>query len=123
MKKTKQTVLLAAVIMLMAVCFAFGASAINNDVKTAVPVALGENLVITFETKEWDDEYDQMRWYSFTPDATKYYEFNIENPYYGDSENDTYICLYDSLSSALDDDYMIYEDIEDDTNNIKLNVK
>lgn len=123
MKKTKKTVLLVAVIMLMAVCFAFGASAINNDVETAVPVALGENLVITFETKEWDDENDQMRWYSFTPDATKYYEFNIENPYYGDSENDTYICLYDSLSSALDDDYMIYEDIEDDTNNIKLNVK
>ena len=123
MKKTKRIALIIAVLMLMAVCFAFGVSAINNNVKTAIPISLGETKSITFETKEDDDTYDQIRWYAFTPNATKYYEFNIDNPYYGDSENDTCVCLYDSMSNALDDEYMIYEDMENDTNNIKINVK
>lgn len=122
MKKMKKIALIIAVFMLMAVCFAFGVSA-NNDVETAIPVSLGEDIHITFETKEWDDEYDQIRWYSFTPSTTGYYKFNIDNPYYEDSENDTYICLYNSLSGALDDDFIIYEDMENDTDNVKFKVE
>lgn len=122
MKKTKKIALIIVAVILMTVCFIFGVSA-NNDVETAIPVSLGEDIRVTFETKEWADEYDQIRWYSFTPNTTGYYKFNIDNPYYEDSENDTYICLYNSLSGALDDDFIIYEDMENDTDNIKFKVE
>lgn len=99
------------------------ANAMNNDIETAIPVSLNESLNITFETKEEDDAYDQIRWYSFIPNTTGYYKFDINNPYYGDSENDTYICLYDSLSNALYDNYIIYNDMEEDTENISFSVE
>lgn len=119
----KKILTLPLALISILIFFSLSTSAVNNNIQSSIPVKLNETLSITFETKEDDDAYDQERWLCFTPDTTDYYNINIDNPYYDGSENDTCICLYDSLSSALDDDYIIYEDMETSTDHISFSAE
>lgn len=113
MKKTKKIALLVAVLMMMVVCFTFWVSA-NDEFEAAIPVVLGEDISITFEVVENHYAYYQEKWLTFTPVATGYYKFSLDNPYYYFLEDDTYVRLYDSYESAEYGEYMVYEDLEDD---------
>ncbi len=119
----KKILTLPLALISILIFFSLSTSAVNNNIQSSIPVKLNETLSITFETKEDDDAYDQERWLCFTPDTTGYFNINIDNPYYGDSENDTYICLYESSSNAIDDDYTKYEDMESSTDNISFSAK
>lgn len=116
----KKISMLLITLSLFIFLLAINASAVNNTLHTANLLEENGTLSITFETKEDDDAYDQIRWYCFTPSSTGSYVFTIKNPFYGDSENDTYICLYDSLSNAKNDNDIVYADMETSKKYIKF---
>ncbi|MDE6413268.1 MAG: fibronectin type III domain-containing protein [Eubacterium sp.] len=109
--KKLSSILLSLILTAAFCCMPFSASAKNTPLSGAEAISEGSKS-ITFETKAEDDEYDQDRWYKFTPATTGDYKFQIDNPYYGDSENDTYICIYSSYKDAENDENYIYEDME-----------
>ena len=119
----KKTLSFIAVIFTLIIVLCVSAYATNKTINTAKLIQLNTTETIIFQTKDSDDAYDQFRWFTFTPTTTGCYKFQIDNPYYGDSENDTFVCLYDSLNSAKADKEIIYADMDSDKSKISFSAK
>lgn len=119
----KKKLLFVAVVSTMLFMMCVSAIAINKTINTAKPIQLNITETITFETKYSDDSHDQFRWFTFTPSTTGCYRIQIDNPYYGDSENDTFVCVYDSLKSAKADEEILYADMNSSKSKISFSAK
>ena len=91
----------------------------NMTVDEAISIDEGTTHV-TYHTAAGDDAWDQIRWYKFVPSETDWYLFQLSNPLYLRSENDTYMCLYSSYTDAVEGENYAYVDMEESRDSLSI---